>query len=174
MADIKFSVPESSPKLTRALQISASLSQHIGFIVCIVPCRSGNRPQRCGIWVSVWAELLLAMISQIAPLPSPPSVSISHGWPHSSAPLASSGASLCNAGSFWFSGLYKKKCKREREMYRERLQALAWAFFFQAWFTRHIVRFFLSWASSIQGEAVLSGGVGTIVRGKCYWMTGRD
>ncbi len=154
--------------------IPASLSQHIGFIVCIVPCRSGKRPQRCGIWVSVRAELLLAMISQIAPLPSPPSVSISHGWPHSSAPLASSGASLCNAGSFWFSGLYKKKCKREREMYRERLQALAWAFFFQAWFTRHIIRFFLSRASSIQGEAVLSGGVGTIVRGKCYWMTGRD
>ncbi len=91
--------------------IPASLSQHIGFIVCIVPCRSGKRPQRCGIWVSVRAELLLAMISQIAPLPSPPSVSISHGWPHSSAPLASSGASLCNAGSFWFSGLYKKSAK---------------------------------------------------------------
>ncbi len=99
--------------------IPASLSQHIGFIVCIVPCRSGKRPQRCGIWVSVRAELLLAMISQIAPLPSPPSVSISHGWPHSSAPLASSGASLCNAGSFWFSGLYKKVQKGKGDVQRE-------------------------------------------------------
>ncbi len=154
--------------------IPASLSQHIGFIVCIVPCRSGKRPQRCGIWVSVQAELLLAMISQIAPLPSPPSVSISHGWPHSSAPLASSGASLCNAGSFWFSGLYKKSAKGKGRCTERGCKHWHGRFFFQAWFTRHIIRFFLSRASSIQGEAVLSGGVGTIVRGKCYWMTGRD
>lgn len=85
--------------------------------------------QRCEIWICVSVLLWLVMISQIVPLPCPPSVSISHGWPHSSAPLASSGASLCNAGGFWFSGLCKKKCRREKEMHRRRLQAMAWAFF---------------------------------------------
>lgn len=107
MEDMTFSVTKTHTQTI----IPASLSRQIGFIACIAPCHSGKRPQRYGIRVSVWAELWLAMISQIVPLPSPPSVSISHGWPHSSAPLASSGASLCNAGGFWFSGLYKKIAK---------------------------------------------------------------
>lgn len=106
--------------------------------------------------------LWLVMISQIGPLPLLhlfPSLTVDHiallPWllvePHCATQAASG-----------FPDSIKKKCSREKEMHRRRLQA------FRVWYTRHIVRFFLSSASSIQGEAVLSGGVGTIVRGKWY------
>lgn len=66
------------------------------------------------------------------------------------------------------SGFPDSKCRREKEMHKKRLQVKAWASlvrFFQAWYTRHIVGFFLSLASSVQGEPVLSGVVGNLVGG---------
>lgn len=92
------------------------------------------------------AELWLAMIS--APLPCPPSVSISHGWPHCSAPQASLEPHCATQAASGFPDSVKKPCRREKEMPWESLQPMAHThvaallFFSNLGYMRYIVGFF--------------------------------
>lgn len=96
-----------------------------------------------------YMNLGLAMLSLMLPLPSLllhlfPSLRVDHTallpWllvePHCATQAASGFPDSI------------KKCRREKEMQRKRLQAKAWASlvgFFRAWYARHIVGFFCRW-----------------------------
>lgn len=98
-----------------------------------------------------------------SPLPPclPPSVLLFQQQPHSSAPHAYTGASLCNAGSFLVFRSHKKKCRREGEMHMRRHQSMSCGtiggFFFLRCHAYHITLWFLLLASSIHGVPGLSG-----------------
>lgn len=74
--------------------------------------------------------------SHFSPSPPclPPSVLLFQHQPHSSAPQAYIGAPLCNAGSFWFSGVTKKMQKGRRDAHEEAsvdvMCHYRWFFFF--------------------------------------------
>lgn len=48
------------------------------------------------------------------------------GWPHSSAPQPRIGATLCNAGGLWFSGLSEKSAKGKGRCTDGRLLVMSW------------------------------------------------
>lgn len=106
-------------------------------------------------------------LSSFLPLPPclPPSVLLFQQQPHSSAPQAYTGAPLCNAGSFWFSGVTKKMQKGRRDAHEEAsvdVMCHYRCFFFVCFFLSrchvfHITLWFLLLASSIQGAPGLSG-----------------
>lgn len=68
---------------------------------------------------------------------------------------------LCNAGSFWFSGVTKKMQKGRRDAHEEAsvdvMCHYRWFFFFSRCHACHITLWFLLLASSIQGAPGLSG-----------------
>lgn len=76
--------------------------------------------------VTVSSRLLHNCCSLPLLLPPPLRLHLFHGWPHSSTPQPRVGATLCNAGGLWFSGLSKKSAKGKGRCTDGRLLVMLW------------------------------------------------
>lgn len=105
------------------LKVPASSTR---FVVSLTPWTNGTNVETSNLQDKTLVGYNSVPLSY-SPLPPclPPSVLLFQQQPHSSAPHAYTGASLCNAGSFLVFRSHKKKCRREGEMHMRRHQSMS-------------------------------------------------